>query len=680
MFPVPLLLLVVYCLPRAYGITVYGVQGPLELATGSAGPTLVYTSDTAAGTAVFDPVNFTGPAAFNPVILAPPPVPSPAPPTSFPINLPQNAQNMPGLSIEQKGSFFGFSMEMSVINQFIGINSTYLQVPFLNLISLVAERAGSVHMRVGGNTQETATVVPSLEGGKVIEKDKADSSNPTETPALLISLEMLYMMANVSSLVNIQWYLGIPFNDTSHLRLQIAEYGESILGDNIIGFQVGNEPDLYPGHGHRPPWWNQTDYFNDFGVVVDAANNDPLIPVKGNLIAPSLSGNWTPESIWDTGFLPAYTDSLSFLSVERYPDDNCAAAFPEAGFGPPIDPQTIFANYLTHNAGKGIVDQYTDTAAVAQQAGKPLLMFETNTASCGGFPGVSDSFGSALWVIDYGLQMAYANFSGALLHIGGQDVSYNPFNPPPTNQSSFEQWTVGPIFYGMLVIAEALGTSNTSQVVDLFQNSNNEFTPGYGIWENGQLVRLALINYVTDPSGQSDYTTTITIGGAQWNEPDATPSSLKVKYLAAESVSVKENITWAGQTLGSRFQADGRFQGDETVQTVTCDETTNTCNVTVPAPGFALVFLSDSAFEESTPSSTPTFATTAVTKTMNTATVPASVLANSNGNSGSERKDLSSTSKGSSGAIQMAGGAPAGLTVLATVLAIAFMIPGFIER
>ena len=52
-------------------------------------------------------------------------------------------------------------------------------------------------------------------------------------------------------------------------------------------------------------------------------------------------------------------------------------------------------------------------------------MFETNTASCGGFAGVSDSFGSALWAVDYGLQMAYSNFSGALLHIGGQNVSYN---------------------------------------------------------------------------------------------------------------------------------------------------------------------------------------------------------------------------------------------------------------
>lgn len=52
-------------------------------------------------------------------------------------------------------------------------------------------------------------------------------------------------------------------------------------------------------------------------------------------------------------------------------------------------------------------------------------MFETNTASCGGFAGVSNSFGAALWALDYGMQMAYTNFTHALLHFGGQDVAYN---------------------------------------------------------------------------------------------------------------------------------------------------------------------------------------------------------------------------------------------------------------
>ena len=41
---------------------------------------------------------------------------------------------------------------------------------------------------------------------------------------------------------------GIPMNDTSNLRLQIAEVGEQVLGPNLIGLQLGNEPDLYAGY------------------------------------------------------------------------------------------------------------------------------------------------------------------------------------------------------------------------------------------------------------------------------------------------------------------------------------------------------------------------------------------------------------------------------------------------
>lgn len=47
------------------------------------------------------------------------------------------------------------------------------------------------------------------------------------------------------------YFEGIPFNETANFRLEIAEVGQSILGNKLIGLQVGNEPDLYSRHGHR---------------------------------------------------------------------------------------------------------------------------------------------------------------------------------------------------------------------------------------------------------------------------------------------------------------------------------------------------------------------------------------------------------------------------------------------
>jgi hypothetical protein len=315
--------------------------------------------------------------------------------------------------------------------------------------------------------------------------------------------------------------------------------------------------------------------------------------------------------------------------------------------------------YLTHDTGVNLAQEYLNTAMIAQQLGKPFMMFETNTASCGGFPGVSDAFAAALWGLDYGMTLAYSNFTGALFHFGGQSVYYNPFTPPPTNQSAFHQWTVGvygcfislqcllnpctgPMYYANLAMAEVLGKSNQSQVIDLNANGGNPSTPGYAIYENGNPMKVALFNYLDDNSGAHDLSVAISPGGN-------TPASVRVKYLLADHVTARGNFTWAGQTFGAEFQSDGRLQGELNVVTVPCDATTNTCTVTVPAPGFALVFLNDQAYTDSTPSGpTTTFATTAFTKGINTATIDPQVLETSNGHSGKDRTGFSSTSKGSS--------------------------------
>ncbi len=98
-----------------------------------------------------------------------------------------------------------------------------------------------------------------------------------------------------------------------------------------------------------------------------------------------------------------------------------------------------------------------------------------------------------------------------------------------------------------MLIAEAFGTSGASQVVDLFLNNNDQYTPGYAIYENGNPTRVVLINYLTDPSGAHNYTANIAIGGGTTGQAAATPFSVQVKYLLAPSVTEKWNISWGGQ-------------------------------------------------------------------------------------------------------------------------------------
>jgi hypothetical protein len=304
--------------------------------------------------------------------------------------------------------------------------------------------------------------------------------------------------------------------------------------------------------------------------------------------------------------------------------------------------------YLSHTSATGGIGPYISSTQLAQQKGKPFLMFETNTASCGGFPGLSDSFGAALWGLDWAMYMAAVNFTGALFHVGGQSVAYNPFTPPPTNQSTFHAWTIGPIYYSSLVMAEAIGPSNNTQVIDMGANNGNPLSPGYAIWENGQLARVLLINFASDPSGASDLSVDLS-----FVDSSAMPSSVSVKYLQAPSVAQKGNFTWAGQTFGGLFGSDGRPEGTESVQTVNCGPNaggTSVCTIKVPAPAAALVFLNSAATPDTAGGPTTTFPTTAVTKSRNTLdSLPSSLLATMNGHSGSDGilGKLGSTSQGS---------------------------------
>jgi hypothetical protein len=55
----------------------------------------------------------------------------------------------------------------------------------------------------------------------------------------------------------------------------------------------------------------------EFGVMVQAIQNDGNIQNKTNLIGPSVCCNWTPEQVFDAGFLTDYVNDLAFIAVEQ---------------------------------------------------------------------------------------------------------------------------------------------------------------------------------------------------------------------------------------------------------------------------------------------------------------------------------------------------------------------------
>jgi len=230
-------------------------------------------------------------------------------------------------------------------------------------------------------------------------------------------------------------------------------------------------------------------------------------------------------------------------------------------------------------------------------------------------------------------------------------------------------------------MAEMLGNSKTAQIVDLGANweiggtggnwaNGSVYTPAYAVYERGVPMRLGLFNFVSDPSGASDIVVNVSVPTG--------PAEVQVKYLSASSVSQTANFTWAGQTFGGAFESNGVPQGVETIKTIAC-AASEPCAIPLPAPCFALVFLTSGALSESGEGgSTTTFAQTVSTPEVNTATVDPGVLATSNGRKTIDGH-LGSTSKGSANVANVNGAGRVGGVVFGYVVLGVLVVSSFAD-
>ncbi|KZW02482.1 glycoside hydrolase family 79 protein [Exidia glandulosa HHB12029] len=575
---------------------------------------------------------YDGWEAYDPTEIEDPPLPVPPPPLDFVIEVDRSGN--PQAGIQTPGAFMGISIEMSLSEPIIGPNASYLRPQFLNLMATVKERAGPPVLRMGGNSQEKAGLVDQLPGGASVAKFAIGPTGFTNTPTLSYTIDLIKALRAASDLLQIKWFVGIPMNTTDPPRLEIVEQGESVMGEYLWGWQLGNEPDLYVSHNYRTEDYTIESYLDEFEKVVNAITANSKIKVSNNIGGPGVCCVWRLDDlIFQHNYFERFKHVLNSLIIQvrhkHYPYDNCDRGR--------YDPQQKMNEYMQHNFALKFANGYQNAVRASLAAGLPVILLETNTASCNGFLGLSDAFSGALWGMDLGLTLAANNFTHMMLHLGGQAAWYNPFMSPPHNASAPFMWTVGPVMYTIVAMAEALGKTNTARVADLNANGGNDFTPAYMIYENNQPARVVLINYMSDPTGAHDYTARIASGGSQvW-----------VRYMLAPYMASKRNITWAGQSFGHYFESDGILRGQHQTDIIPC--TGGVCPVRVPAPSIALVFLTEPVFvPEDAEAMSETFMTSFTTKRYNTAAVPAAALQTSNGLNAEARKAMgkSSTSSG----------------------------------
>ncbi len=175
----------------------------------------------------------------------------------------------------------------------------------------------------------------------------------------------------------------------------------------------------------------------------------------------------------------------------------------------------------------------------ASQLHVPAAMDETNSTVCGGTPGVSNVFASALWALDYNLLMAQTGVANADFEGGISGcVVYSPLC-----QSTDGTLAAQPLYYGMLATS-LVGTGNFVSVT----NSDFANVRAYAVRSGGDLT--VVLDNVQDPSSNGPATVDLSLGATFQQGQMAV-----LKTSSAAGLSASTGITLGGQQVGT----DGSF-------------------------------------------------------------------------------------------------------------------------
>ncbi len=321
-------------------------------------------------------------------------------------------------------AFAGLSYEKSSIHQplFTASNT--------NLIGLF-KRLGPSVLRIGGNSVDQTVWNPTGAGqtaGQVAPSDVA-------------SLAAFVKAAGWQCLYGINLGGSATGATSPTLAAEEVAHASQQFGSSLLGIEIGNECDLYGNSGNYYAGnWSLAQFLTLWGQYRSAIlATTPNVPVTG----PADAGN---ESTWTIPFGQSVTKNEITLLTQHYYRANGQS--PSSTAALLITPDsTLVSDLATLNSGaKGI--------------GIPYRMAECNSFYNGGASGVSNSYASSLWVIDYLFDCALGGAVGVNFHGGGNGTGYTPI--ADSNGTVVE---ARPEYYGILFFTLAgQGTLYTTQL------------------------------------------------------------------------------------------------------------------------------------------------------------------------------------------------------------------------
>jgi hypothetical protein len=386
--------------------------------------------------------------------------------------------------------FMGLGYESSAVAQ-----SNFFSAKNIVMVQLYRNLSPHGLIRIGGNVSDHTQYVP--DGPPAVNSEKA---------VTIINQTNLVDLAGFASATGwkVMWGLNLGTGSEEE-AVQEAQAVEATLGNSLQSFQIGNEVDI---HNRYDVKYDDYESYHSNYLKFKAAVRASL--PNAVFSGPDVAGNIN----WLRSFADTEASDLKLLTHHYY---RTGAKTPEA----------TIETLLTHDQAWD--ERLHQLQQISQAKDVPFRINEVNSFYGGGKTGVSDTFASALWCLDYMFILATYGCNGVNMETDinqlGWISHYSPIVHDPAGNCS-----VRPEYYGMLAFALA----GHGDLLKLSLEKNDLNLSAYATRDEQRIIWLTVIN--KERAQDANLEVKIPTGYGR----------VEAFRLQAPSVDSKERVTLAG--------------------------------------------------------------------------------------------------------------------------------------
>ncbi|MFZ4621745.1 MAG: hypothetical protein ACOYNS_14385, partial [Bacteroidota bacterium] len=323
-----------------------------------------------------------------------------------------------------------------------------------------------------------------------------------------------------------------------------------------LQFEIGNEPDAYVSNSRRLSGYGYSQFQQEFDLIANA------VKPYGDIAGPTLAKpTYTQEFAGNVqNFITSVNTNvgagkLKTVTYHDYPlgcaSDGIASVFLEKFFTKDSNSSRYAEKYTRLEVSEDLKPSIT----IARSNGVQFRMAETNSICAGGKDSASNSFGAALWAMDFMYELAKAGGDGINFAIEGSSTAvYSPWTFSSAQVGSGIV-LVRPLYYSMVLFAKAV-QNHAKFTANSCVTAGGPHLKVWSTKDDQGIIRVMIINKGTSLNDDTTCTVTLkipsSVSGANMFELKPTSGGIAaMSGILLNGRSVSQSGSTAGEFTGS---------------------------------------------------------------------------------------------------------------------------------